>query len=72
MPTSKMVTERLKGNEKDFFGSHFLGRKKEYIHAEKLANLDKIPEFGFTISMFPIKVERASGSWIRAVAIIDE
>ena len=71
-PTSKMAKLRLEGNTKDFFGSHFYGRTKEYIHAEKLTNLDKIPEFGFTVSMFPIKIERASGSWIRAVAIIDE
>jgi len=71
MPVGKMVAERLKGNPKDFFGSHYLGRKKEYIHAEKLVNLDKIPEFGFTVSMFPIRIERASGAWIRAVAILE-
>ncbi len=71
MPTSKMAELRRQGNTKDFFGSHFLGRRREYIHAEKLVNLDKIPEFGFTVSMFPIKVERASGAWIRAVAIIE-
>ena len=72
IPTSKMVKLRLEGNSKDFFGSHFYGRSKEYIHAEKLTNLDKIPEFGFTVSMLPIKLERCSGGWIRAAPIIEE
>ncbi len=72
MPTGKMAELRREGNTKDFFGSHFLGRRREYIHAEKLVNLDQLPEFGFTVSMFPIKIERASGSWIRAVAIVEE
>ena len=67
MPESKMAELRRQGNTKDFFGSHYLGRRKEYMHAEKLFNLDKIPEFGFTISVFPIKVEQASGTWICAV-----
>ena len=43
IPVSKMTELRRQGNTKDFFGSHFLGRKKEYIHAEKLMNLDKNP-----------------------------
>jgi kynurenine formamidase len=72
IPTGKMAELRRGGNTKDFFGSHYLGRRKEYIHAEKLCNLDKLPEYGFTVSMFPIRVERASGAWIRAVAIIEE
>lgn len=71
-PISQMVELRKQGNTKDFFGCHTLCRRKEYIHAEKLTNLDKIPEFGFTVSMFPVKIERASGSWLRAVAIIEE
>lgn len=63
---------RNEGNTKDFFGSHYYGRGKEYIHAEKLTNLDQLPEFGFTVSMFPIRLERASGGWIRAVGIVEE
>jgi kynurenine formamidase len=72
MPIRKMVELRKQGNTKDFFGCHVICRRKEYIHAEKLANLDKIPEFNFTVSMLPISIERGSGSWIRAVAIIEE
>jgi kynurenine formamidase len=72
MPMNKMAELRKQGNTKDFFGSHYLGRRKEYIHAEKLCNLDQLPPFGFTVSMFPIRIERASGGWVRAVAIIED
>jgi kynurenine formamidase len=72
MPTRQMAELRRQGNTRDFFGSHYLGRRREYIHAEKLFNLDKIPEFAFVVSMFPIKIEGASGAWVRAVAIINE
>jgi kynurenine formamidase len=70
MPSRKMAELRREGNSKDFFGSHYLARRKEYVHAEKLCNLDQLPEFGFTVCMFPIKIERASGAWVRAVAIV--
>jgi len=53
--------------------AHFLGREREYCHIEKMANLDKIPKpFGFKVACFPIKVEKASAGWVRAVAIIEE
>ncbi|HEY7678165.1 MAG TPA: cyclase family protein, partial [Candidatus Methylomirabilis sp.] len=41
-------------------------------HAEKLTNLDKLPPHGFKVALFPIKVKKASGAWIRAVAFLDE
>jgi kynurenine formamidase len=30
-----------------------------------------LPSSGFTVSCFPVKIERASAGWTRAVAIID-
>ena len=42
-----------------------------YCHMEKLANLDRLPDTGFTISCFPYKIKRASAGFTRAVAIID-
>jgi kynurenine formamidase len=30
-----------------------------------------LPPMGFTVSCFPVKIERASAGWTRAVAIID-
>ena len=51
---------------------HFAGIEKGYCHIEKLANLDKLPDKGFTFICFPIKIKGASAGWIRAVAIIEE
>jgi kynurenine formamidase len=56
----------------DFIESHLFGRKREYFHAENLANLDKLPPFGFKVCLFPIKIENASGGWIRATAILED
>lgn len=50
---------------------HKAGRHIGYCHLEKLHNLDKLPSTGFTVSCFPVKIERASAGWTRAVAIVD-
>jgi kynurenine formamidase len=51
--------------------AHYVGIEKEYCQIEKLANLEKLPPFGFKVSCFPTKIEKASAGWTRAVAIID-
>ena len=72
-PHKIMVEELKAGNKWQFFESHYLGWEREYIHLERLANLDKIPRpFGFKVMAFPIKIEAASGGWVRAVAMIDD
>jgi kynurenine formamidase len=38
---------------------------------EKLHNLELLLSTGFTVSCFPVKIERASARWTGAVAIID-
>ena len=50
---------------------HKAGRHIGYSHIEKLHNLELLPADGFTISCFPVKIERASAGWTRAVAIIE-
>jgi kynurenine formamidase len=49
---------------------HKAGRIQPYYQIEKLTNLEALPPFGFTLSCFPVKIERASAGWIRAVAIL--
>ena len=71
-PTDIMVKELKKGNKDRFYPAHMAGRDVEYLHIEKLTNLDLLPDFGFKVSVFPIKIARASGGWVRAVAIIEE
>jgi kynurenine formamidase len=43
-----------------------------YCNIEKLHNLEALPSTGFMITCFPVKIERASVGWTRAVAIIEE
>ena len=38
---------------------------------EKLSNLDALPSAGFKVVCFPVKIDKASASWTRAVAIIE-
>ena len=48
------------------------GREIGYCHMEKLSNLDALPSSGFKVACFPVKIEKASAGWTRAVAIIDD
>ncbi len=50
---------------------HKAGRIRPYYQIEKLTNLAALPPHGFTFSCFPVKIERASAGWIRAVAIFE-
>jgi kynurenine formamidase len=50
---------------------HKAGRRIGYCHLEKLHNLEALPSTGFMVSCFPMKIERASAGWTRAVAIIE-
>ncbi|MCE0762359.1 cyclase family protein [Pseudonocardia kujensis] len=50
---------------------HRVGREIGYCHLEKLANLESLPDAGFQISCFPVKVHAGSAGWTRAVAILD-
>lgn len=50
--------------------AHFFGRIREYAHIERLANLDKLPPFGFKVACFPVKIKDVGASWARVVAIL--
>jgi kynurenine formamidase len=50
---------------------HRAGREIGYCHIEKLHNLDRLPDKGFMVSCFPVKIRAASAGWTRAVAIVD-
>ena len=72
-PCFEMFKEFLEIRDKSIlWPCHFLGRKREYSHMERLGNLREIPiPFGFKVSCFPVKVRNAGAGWCRAVAIID-
>ena len=42
-----------------------------YCHLEKLSNLEQLPDRGFQVCCFPVKVKGGSAGWTRAVAILD-
>jgi kynurenine formamidase len=51
---------------------HKAGLAGAYCQMEKLANLDQLPPFGFTVCCFPFKIRGASAGFTRAVAILEE
>ncbi|MFI9724236.1 cyclase family protein [Streptomyces sp. NPDC052396] len=60
------------GDRSVLWPAHFAGREREFCQIERLANLDALPPFGFTVSCFPIKVVGAGAGWARAVAMLEE
>ena len=70
-PCPEMFKEFLNTKDKTkLWPSHFLGRRREYAHMERLGNLGAIPKpYGFIVCCFPVKVKDAGAGWCRAVAI---
>lgn len=54
------------------YPAHFYGRKREFIHIERLANLEKLPDFGFKVICFPIKIKQTGAAWSRVVAVLED
>lgn len=70
-PYRFMLKEFLeKKDPKYLYPSHFYGRKREFIHIERLANLEKIPAVGFKINCFPVKIKNTGAAWARVVSIL--
>jgi kynurenine formamidase len=59
------------GDSKYLWPAHFYGREREYIQIERLVNLDLLPNKGFYISCFPLRIKGLDASWVRAVAIVE-
>jgi kynurenine formamidase len=71
-PYRFMLSEFLKTKDpKTFYPAHFYGRKKEFIHIERLANLEKLPDFGFKVLCMPIRIKNTGAAWARVVALLD-
>lgn len=63
---------RKTGDRSLIWEGHKAGAERAYCQIEKLCNLDKLPPFGFQVSAFPVKVDRASAGWARVVAMVEE
>lgn len=61
------------GDESELWPAHFTGRDAEYCQIEKMANLDKLPRrTEIPVLAQPIKIEDASGAWVRPLAFIEK
>jgi cyclase len=60
------------GDKGTLWPAHFIGREREFCHVERLANLEQLPSFGFTVCCFPFKLAGGSAGWARAVAIVED
>ena len=70
-PYRFMLTEFLQSKDpKKFYPSHFHGRIREFIHIERLARLENIPDKGFKIICFPVRIKQTGAAWSRVVAIL--
>ncbi|MDD5584095.1 MAG: cyclase family protein [Candidatus Omnitrophica bacterium] len=56
---------------KKLYPTHFYGRIREFIHIERLTHLEKLPDFGFKINCFPVKIKQTGAAWARVVAILN-
>lgn len=68
-PYKFMLKEFLE-QKKPLYPAHFYGRKREFIHIERLAGLDKLPDYGFKVICFPVKIKETGAAWSRVVAIV--
>jgi kynurenine formamidase len=60
------------GDPSIIWEGHKAGREMPYYQMEKLFNLEALPGDGFTVLCFPVKIERGSAGWVRAVAVLDQ
>lgn len=61
------------GEISELFPGHMVGREREYVHMEKLGQLDELPApYGFTVSCFPVKGRHATAGMTRVVAIFED
>lgn len=71
-PFGVMLKEfTMTGDNSVLWPAHFYGREQEYLHIERLANLEALPDKGFKVCCFPLKLKGGDASWVRAVAIVD-
>jgi len=73
-PAGNMLRDYLRTQDSScLLPAHMVGREREYCHIEKLANLEQVPvSHGFLFCCFPVKIERGSAGWVRAVALVED
>ncbi|MBT8218438.1 MAG: cyclase family protein, partial [Bacteroidia bacterium] len=73
LPLRYQVKRAKETNDnKVFWEGHLVGQRKEYCHMEQLTNLKALPNSGFKVAVFPLKIVGASAAPARVVAIIEK
>ncbi len=67
-----MAADHKKGIPNSLWPTHMVGREREYLQIERLANLKSLPPTGFTVVAFPVKIEEGTAGWSRVVALIED
>ncbi len=71
-PYRFMLKEFLETKDtKKLYPAHFYGRIREFIHIERLSSLEKLPDFGFKVICFPVKIKCTGAAWARVVALTE-
>lgn len=61
------------GEITELFPGHMVGRDREYVHMEKLGQLDELPTAtGFKVICFPVKGKGATAGMTRVVAMYED
>jgi len=70
-PYKFMIKEFLETKDASkLYPAHFYGRKREFIHIERLANLGSLPDFGFKVHCLPVRIKNTGAAWARVVALL--
>jgi len=69
-PPKMMLSEIKEGIKGKYMQGHRAAGERGMCILEWLTNFDLLPSVGFQISAFPVKIEKASASWVRVVAHI--
>ena len=72
-PVKMQMADLKKGTRPgSYMQGHRAAGEKGMCIIEWLTNLDQLPHFGFKVCAFPVKVEKASAGWVRAVAFVPD
>lgn len=71
LPLKHLVEKAKKTKDPSlFWEGHLVGIDKEYLHMEQLTNLKSLPDHGFNIAVYPLKLKGASAAPARVVATV--
>lgn len=73
LPLPYLIKKAKESNNPElFWEAHLVGVEKEYCHMEQLTNLDALPNSGFKVAAFPLKIKGASAGPARVVALLED